>query len=894
MMLSKATRELWGKSDRDKKDGVWHPLICHMVDVAACVLKILEREPKRTRALYASDLGFSSFAEAQPWLLLFIALHDLGKASPSFQSMWLPGATRTQANGLTWTHEPNYVPHGFISQAAFDEDLGWPPEVSWEVLNKIADAVGCHHGLRASQKEIDGMTETDCGFGSQPWNEARKELFSACVKLFNADLNQGLPIETFSAAAFERLAGVCSFADWLGSNQDFFPFEPDMRDLQAYWIQSQDRAEKALEKIGWTQRLPLAKPDVQFEDVFPFAPRPLQSAVIELLENPQAPTLLLIEAPMGEGKTEAAFFAHLRLQTALDHRGMYVALPTRATGNAMYKRTVEFANGFNREIPVDLQLLHGATLLNNLYQNLRVSNVDERKKKSKFRSVMALEWFTNKKRALLSEYGVGTIDQALLGILPVKHQFVRIWGLGNRTVVIDEVHAYDVYTSRLIESLLRWLHALGSSVIVMSATLPKERRDALLSAYGARELPAEKTSYPRVFKVADGTVTPKAFPADPTRNREIQFIKTRVEIPHIAQQLLASIEHGGCAVCIVNTVQRAQDLHRELAASAKTEGVLLKIFHARYPAKQRQKLEDEVLALFGKDGKRPEKAILLGTQVLEQSLDLDFDVMFTDLAPIDLILQRAGRLWRHNRENRHPFQTSPKLFVMGLEHDGEIPELHDNLYWDLVYDADVLLRTYAAVNQRSNLRLPDDIDDLVELVYSDAVLDVSPLFAAKISEAQAATKKTKDEHQNLGFHAVIGTPEDYLESENKLEMYDPDDDPEKHRKLQVATRLGDPSVTVIPIHRQADGRFQLEDMAFSLDDTPDFVAGKRMYLHNVSLGRWEIMPELWRRRVPEAWQEHPLLRNCYPLELTNKKVVFGKLEVSLDDVLGVVYTKLQG
>ena len=208
-----------------------------------------------------------------------------------------------------------------------------------------------------------------------------------------------------------------------------------------------------------------------------FRPRALQTRISDLLENIDAPALFVVEAPMGEGKTELAFYAHLELQRQNGHRGLYVALPTQATGNAMFERTRDFLQTFSATRSdlaerLDLQLLHGATLLKESYQDIVIRKIDEKENEV----VVARSYFSHRKRALLSEYGVGTVDQALLSVLNIKHQFVRLWGLGNRVVVLDEVHAYDTYTGTLIESLVRWLHALGSSVIVITNDEPELAR----------------------------------------------------------------------------------------------------------------------------------------------------------------------------------------------------------------------------------------------------------------------------------------------------------------------------------------------------------------------------------------------------------------------------------
>jgi CRISPR-associated endonuclease/helicase Cas3 len=294
----------------------------------------------------------------------------------------------------------------------------------------------------------------------------------------------------------------------------------------------------------------------------------------------------------------------------------------------MFDRTATFINeqAAGRTIPVDLQLLHGATPLNEMYQQLQGKlrpNTDT-SRDDRLEYVAAREFFTHKKRALLSEYGVGTVDQTLLSVLNIKHQFVRLWGLGNRVVVIDEVHAYNTYTSGLILTLVRWLHALGSSVILMSATLPKATRTKILEAYGGEN--QDTNEYPRIFKVSESVTTLETFAGDSARRQEIRLEATSSSIEDIANLIQQQLQNGGCAVCIVNTVNRAQALYEHLS------GVEKYLFHARFPAEDRAEIEKKVIEKFGKEatlenGKRPTKAVLIATQVVEQPLDLDFDVM---------------------------------------------------------------------------------------------------------------------------------------------------------------------------------------------------------------------------------------------------------------------------
>ena len=906
---------LWAKSPKEDEPFHPHPVIAHLLDVAASAYEVLKLEPEKTLALYASDFGLNE-EEAVAWVCALAGLHDLGKVSPAFQQLWPPGLARLfeTAPEFDWrgidalrpSPPPKNVSHSLISQVVLP-GLLVERDFSESLATSTADAVGCHHGFRADGNELaKANRKSEKGRGI--WEEARKALFEAVLSAVG--VGSAPAVKRLSPAAFMRLAGLTSFADWIGSS--LYPklqsagFETDLR---GYFEEARRVARERLAELGWTKRSPLVTSERPLEDVFayltredgkPFVPRPLQKEVKKLLREPLAPTLLLIEAPMGEGKTEAAFYAYLRLQTELDHRGLYVALPTMATGNAMFSRTAQFLNeqAEGRTVPLDLQLLHGATELNEQYASLQQkvrANLPSENLSETLEHVQAREFFTHKKQALLSEYGVGTVDQALLTILNIRHQFVRLWGLGNRVVVIDEVHAYDTYTSELVKWLVRWLYELGSSVVLLSATLSKGVRGELLKAYGGEDKSTEK--YPRIFKVAAGETELVSFEADASRRTDLALHKFPADLDAIVRLLEQNLVNGGCAVCIVNTVDRAQELYKKLQGFEKY------LFHARFPAEARADIETRVLESFGKDasrenGKRPHKAVLVATQVVEQSLDLDFDLMVTDLAPVDLIIQRAGRMWRHKRPPSERPIPKPELFVAGMAHEGELPELAAH-YWDKVYQPYILYKTWEVLRERDNLVLPDDIDKLVQRVYDSAPVGVelSPEALKKMKADQTSFEKENTVDENDGKGVVISL----VRKNGTLSLREPEvtrvreEDDKPNRRPLVQTRKGPPSITVIPLF-EISGKYFLDAEAQRPYERKKPL---ETFKRSVRLSRRGLPPELEKynaasgiSKVFEHWSKEPLLQNCVPLVLDAAGYVeVGKTKIKLDEVLGVVYER---
>lgn len=871
--LSPATLQLWAKSDRGKDNGAWHPLICHLLDVAASCLEILQLEPPRYRSLLAQDFGCSE-EQAVALTVALVALHDLGKANGGFQRKSEHCLIRVKEAGFHLPPETEAeTPHGIVSQVYLAELLTKKFGIDGKAARLLADAVGAHHGFRTASEILRASTRK---FQTRtvPWTQAVDELFDAVWSACGAPPQWN--IQSVSAACFQRLMGLTSVADWIGSSLEFAPFD---NDPAAYLQRARDRARARLRGLGWSRRSPL-RDQANFSEIFAylaeagqtFSPRGLQQAVVDLLENVSEPVLLLVEAPMGEGKTEAGFYAHVAIAAAVGHRGAYVGLPSQATGNAMFERLRDFLAGQGRQEPPDLQLLHGAQLLNERYQDLRVaSNTGGHDEPN----VVAQSYFSHLKRALLSEYGAGTIDQALLGVLGVKHQFVRLWGLGNRTVILDEVHAYDTYTSSLLLALVRWLRALGSSVILMSATLPRRTRQQMLEAFAGRPMDSSELPYPRVAMVGAGQAREATFQTRPLVR--FQLLPLEIATDAVADRALDLTSGGGCLVCIANTVDRAQAIYRRLRESREVDEVML--FHARFPIEQKQKIEERVLQLFGKgetsapNPKRPARAILVATQVVEQSLDLDFDVMLTDLAPIDLVLQRAGRLHRHDKNNGHRgSHEQAALYVCGLS-SRSIEDDWGGTYWEKIYRPDVLIETWATLRDRTRIDLSIDLDPLVQAVYDR----IEPDQQDQIDQRDAA-------------FAELGNP-DTLEWRQPPKRQEDRDENDPQGPL--LTRKTQETVTIALLHRSGDSLYLDRDctMPARVKTALPLEAARAIYARTVKVSRFGVVKTLQRRRNAQPWSKTPILQNVYLLELEQGETVVGSTRLTLDPEIGLYYRK---
>lgn len=889
---------LWAKTKKIDNN-VRHPLLFHMIDTA-CVAQVMWKISfgPALRMRLAEPLGLTD-DEAGIWIPFLIGLHDIGKASPLFQSKNLQSMTLLKKAGMRFPIGLS-EPHGVLTRVLLSKLLSplFDTSTCPNLCDSIATALGGHHGRfpcdtgKSMRREL-GMVD-----GSTAWCEARASLLNAYRKSFNVsfDLLIAKPVDS---AFLLLLAGFTSVADWIASSEQFFPYVSTDAQPAEYVELARKRAKAAIESLGWHH------PDTlvgfpEFTDIYQFVPRPLQNTTAAIAKEISDPGLVLVEAPMGEGKTEAAIHLAESWLRKLGQQGCYIAMPTMATANGMFGR---FLNDYLSKVrPSDatgLRLIHGQAAISDTYRQFRVASVYDSDQQSDVSGdINAEDWFAYKKRGLLSSYGIGTIDQALLSVLQVKHCFVRLLGLAGKTIIIDEVHAYDVYTREILESLLQWLKAIGSSVVLLSATLPKTTRDRLVRVYGGDT--KQSTEYPRVTSVINGKTECKHIPSSSTA-RDVTVKWLEDDDNSLADRLLAAINDGGCAAYVCNTVAIAQSFYKVLQETLKEHNGdlnILRLFHARHPFKERDEREKKLVQEFGKDaGKngnlpRPPQAILVATQVIEQSLDLDFDLMVTDLAPVDLILQRSGRMFRHKGTNRHSFKR-PELWIRTPPNDNNgCPDFTGS---KKVYPEYTRLRTMITLGSNKGdfvFKVPEDVEDLVEKVYDDSKkIGVPEHMAACLCSAKADLNVRIEQLRNEALKRLIKLPSFEPGLSDVINGDLEENAPTAHKAFQAPTRWSDlPSVSLICLHEK-DGSVFLDSgctETVDLDNEPDENMLCRLMRREMRLSGHAITEYFVEQSIPHGWAKVGMLRH-HRLAIFKDGVLRGSnFTLRLDPDLGGV------
>jgi CRISPR-associated endonuclease/helicase Cas3 len=680
----------WAKTTAQGQPGI--SVFEHSLNVGCVAQTLVETLTKRLKAL------------VPPGAVTLTALHDVGKISPGFAVKCPAWLEQFELSSLAakenWGNCQSN--HALVSQWALQQHLAKSKLHGWSA------AVGAHHG-RPSERTISPFKLGPVG--DQAWEQARHHLLEEMTARFGP-----LPTEApENDAVLWFVAGLISVADWIGSDEARFASEGGQAPV------APALAKRALSAIGWEP--PKFRPQLGFEYLFPACtpPRPLQIAALDCV---QEPALYIIEAQMGSGKTEAALAATYKLISQESATGLYFALPTQVTSNRIYRRVAEFLGRVEGDSnPKRLRLAHSNSWL--LDENeppiLRPSvGSDPEAVQS---AATGRSWFASSKRALLSPFGVGTIDQALLGIVAAKHFFVRQFGLAGKVVVLDELHTYDLFTGTLVDVLVRRLLDLKCTVIILSATLTASRRRELMTQFTAP--PAElKKDYPLLTTCRPGMPpTETSFPGESPRTIRIGVSAQPYTL--VAQELLERAGRGECVLWVRNTVRGAQEAFRALRSANHEHGPATALLHSRFPQFRREELENVWLERLGKGpATRPGGCVLVATQVVEQSVDIDADYLVTDLAPTDMMLQRLGRLWRHPR--KRPCEA-PEATVL-LQESMDAVSVQTATAAELkaalgppgrVYAPYVLLRSLAEWRVRTHLTLSTDIRPLLEATYEE-------------------------------------------------------------------------------------------------------------------------------------------------------------------------------
>ena len=726
--------EFWGKARSAYEDGAGsHPLVAHALDVAAVAVLLPWR----------GDIPID------PRMLgLLVSLHDIGKFSRSFQAKapeyWPAeslGLFRAGTSGGTPHDEVGLYVLDAISGDLFTKALGWNPSDPKHLWR----AVTGHHGRPPQEISYGLPTNVLC----DSCRTAATGFVTAMRGLFNPPDWKRPPKWELVRLSW-RLAGLTTLADWVGSREAWFPYmsAAAVVDPGAYFFShALPRASAALAAAGLTVSAPA--PFRGLRGLFPSVtlPTPIQSWA-ETVRLPDGPSLTVVEDLTGSGKTEAALTLAHRLLADGRADGVYLALPTMATANAMFARLADcYRSLFAPDTRPSLSLAHGhanldprfaASIAGDGRETPRATQPADEPAESHCASWLA----DDRRRTLLAQAGVGTLDQALLAVLPVRHATLRLYGIAGKVLIADEVHAFDPYMREELATLLRFHAALGGSAILLSATLPLKLRKKLVDAFrdglGQKPVDLTGTAYP-LATIASAT-TIDEHPCAPREGSPRRVTVTRLpDAAAAVDRLVIAAGAGAAAVWIRNTVDDAI----EAVALLRARGLSpLLLFHARFAMRDRLEIEREVLRRFGRmSAGEARNCVLVATQVVEQSLDIDFDVMVTDLAPADLLIQRAGRLWRHDHGLLRCV-SGPELLVVS-------PEAVDQPAADwikaalpgtaTVYrDHALLWRSARAVFQRGAIITPDDMRPIIEDVFDDTALNaVPPALARSADDAYA-------------------------------------------------------------------------------------------------------------------------------------------------------------
>lgn len=931
-VLSQQSLSIWGKSDR-ADNAEWLPLYVHMSDSKESAERLWDMwVPEGIKSCIArsfnSDIGLAKRAA-----LFLAAVHDVGKATPVFQiKSWGGTSLGDEGHSLWWKPESaglrmqpgverSRKPAHPIAGQKILEDYMEGVGLCESLTQSFSTVVGGHHGALPKRIEVDSVESLAAEMGyagsGKSWKEAQRDLvkFAEVVSGFRLEELGIAGIDYVTPQCEALLTGVVIMADWIASNTTYFPLIPLLGHVDSYTEMAEGssafdypilrvktfrdlsiRATEAWKRVDITPAWQSLEPPIKTEDLFTqrfhlpqnVLPRPVQTSAIEIAHQIADPGIVVIEAPMGEGKTEAALAAAEILAQKTGRGGVCVALPTMATTDAMFDRVADWVDSLPQPVGANeksIYLAHGKAALNERFQGIVQAShrsqgsdfilddetkVDSTTFGEDVPEAIAADWFWGRKRGVLANFLVCTVDQVLMSALQMRHGVLRQLAIANKVVIIDECHAYDIYMQQYLFRTLEWLGGMGAPVILLSATMPESLRDQMVSSYldGKRAKPVapQPSSSPlaqllgggsgrrmrKDHKLADSQIAAVAEPLDtayplitysdgaeisrkPTEASSRSTVVQCSFIPDDMDSLLSLvnslISSGGCIGIICDVVARAQMVAEVMEEKFGKDAV--RLTHSRFIDIDRMANETELRSLLGppntrSGAHRPEKLIVVGTQVLEQSLDIDFDVLVMDVAPIDLMLQRMGRLHRHQRgegEADRPLKLqSAHCYVRGIEEwKAGGPTFAKGV--DYVYYPASLMEALTVLGMETadsyrEVRLPSDIAPLVRAAYAPSVsLRVRTSWKESYSN-ECVQRDSKQEDKNSRAKVFLIQS---LKSMTQLRHYLGQDDLASlgnlsDEKGQRAVRDTEDTIEVLLLQKRGHGLAVLPWLVSDLDD----------------------------------------------------------------------------
>lgn len=908
--LSYEVRLFAGKTDPVNRD-FWLPLWMHLRDTAGIMVYLVQKwlpESVRQHIELDEDL-LTQTACFLGWV------HDLGKTSTNFQGPIMaqlpePGQRLEKYTTLSYREQNRkYSRHALASEAI----LRW-----LKCPDGLASVAGAHHGKPQTGKDVFdqlGDEEEEGCWESNYWPEGEQKFWESCWReLFDYALQESgfssvdeLPQLTIPAEIL--LTGLLIMADWIASNTRYFPLIPvEEVGSDTLYPARVDQAWDALDLTSpWEVQSDVTEPGA-FAERFGFPPNEVQRAMLEAVSRAQEPGIFILEAQMGVGKTEAALGAAEILAKHGGEGGIFFGLPTQATANGIFGRLLAWAEKQPDGLEHSIKLAHGMAELNEAYLRLQQDTVrveedlEADPDADPESRVMVHQWFRGNKQGLLADFVIGTVDQLLMAALQQKHVMLRHLGLAGKVVVIDECHAYDAYMNCYLDRALTWLGRYKVPVILLSATLPAKRRVELVRAYlNGRTAPdglwQTCRGYPLLTWTDGKRVEQTTIPLETEPRRVETFPLTEEQL---TDTLRSALREGGCAGVIVNTVKKAQAIAARLRAELPEFEVV--VFHAQFLMPDRAAKEEALMKRIGKHStpEQRDKLIVVGTQVLEESLDIDLDFLVTELCPMDLLLQRIGRLHRHEGRARPRPVAQARCAVLdtGTEDFDEGSKA--------VYGEWLLWRTRKFLP--TTITLPDDIAPLVQDVYGWEQADVLP--RAERSEGMCkAYEFTQAQRKERAQAYLVPQPKVHKKFKqlNTLDGWMQNVGAHSDAAARAAVRDGDPSVEVLVMQRRADGSihflpWQENGRAVASDQPPQpedalQIARQKLRLPAVFGKAWkvdEVIRELEadNRSCLAAWQLSPLLHGELVLLLDeNLTAHLAGMELCYDRENGLTYQK---